>query len=1341
MLLGLYKVRRALRILAWTLGTLVAIPIVLVIAVLAVANIPAGQRQIAALVGRLTGGTVVAEGLSGRFPDDLHLRHLALRDADGAWLVIETLSLDWSPLRLASGVADIQDVRADAVHVLRLPASSATASSSSGAGFTLPVRVVLDHLQVTRLEVDAPVAGAQLVASASASGALNSLSDGHVTVALDAADGRGTYRLSGAIDPAHIKADLTASEPAHGMLAGLAKLPDLGPIALQAHVDGPRSAEATQVAITAGPLRAAVRGTVDVPGESAALDVTASAPAMAPRPDVSWQSVALDAHVHGTFTRPDATAHVRIDRLAAGGAAIEDFTAEFSGNSGRVALHAALDGLRLPGPKPDLLAATPLTLDADARLDQPDRPVDFDLRHRLLEAKGTALTGGDLRADVTLDLPELAPFAAIGGVDLQGRTHAVVHAAAHGQATEITVDGTAGVTGGMAPVPGLIGPNATIGVTATLDGQDITVSRAEVAGAALKLDAHGSDLGGDLALSYALSLPDLSVLAPSVAGRLDAQGTVQGQQTSLSLVTDLRGEVATAGFPRGPVQAHLQASGLPGTPSGTIAAQGTLDGAPLSLDAAVQRAADGTIHATVSRGDWRSAHLDADLTLPPGAKLPLGKAALRVTRLADLAPLVGQPLGGSVQATAQLGTGTAQIDVTADQVGLPSARVGKATLTAKVTDPLGNPSVAARLDASGIAAGAIGGSARVEVQGPQSALSVRLSAALQNLAGSDAQVTGAAVLDVPDKRVALDALQADWHGEQARLLGPTRIGFGDGVTVDRLRLGVRQAVLELAGRVSPTLDLTASLRNVTAELATPFAPSLAADGTIAAEARLGGTTVRPTGTVRVTAAGVRMRSGPARSLPVANLLATADLTGTAARLHARLTAGSTHLAVAGTAPLGAGALDLHATGAVDLAITDPILTPDGRRARGNVTLDATVLGTTTAPRISGSMRLAGGEVVDYVQGVHITGLTALVEATGDTIRLASLSGRAGPGTLSASGTVGLAAPMPVDLSLAMHNARPLDSALLSALLDAELTVRGQVQGTLAASGSILVHRADIAVPDKLPVSVATLNVIRPGQKPPPPAAPGPLIGLDITVNAPRAIFVRGRGLTAELGGRLHIGGTSTAPDPTGAFTMLNGQFSLVGQTLTFTSGSVSFDGNGVENHIDPTLNFEADSTSGGITAILKVTGYASAPKIALSSNPELPQDEVLAQLLFGQSAKSLGPFQYAEIAQALAQISGVGSPLGNDPLNAVRQGLGLDRLTVTGGSSTSTGTPTDSGPSVQGGRYVANGVYVGAKQGTSANAGTAAEVQIDLYKGLKLDTQVGSGEGGSNVGLTYQFEY
>ncbi len=1333
--------RRVWRTLLWLLGTLLALPVVAVAVVLIGLNIGPGRVAAELAISRLTGGAVVLEGISGRFPDALRLHHLEVRDAQGAWLLADDVVLDWSPTRLLRRTAQVERLEAARLQVPRLPAASTTPQPADSKPFSLPVRVVAQHVHVARAELGPGVVGTAAALSLDGSADVASLQAGRVDLALRRLDAAGDYKASVRLDPAQVTATLDAAEPEGGLIATVATLPGLGPLTVKASLDGPRSAAATNLALAAGPLQAGAKGTVDLDGSAADLDVSASAPAMTPRPDVAWQGVTLQAHVRGPFAKPDATGQLRVDGLAAAGAVVGRLVADVQGNAGRIGLHATADGVRLPGPNPAVLAAAPVVLDADARLDDPARPVSFALAHPLLSIKGEARTGGDVSANADVSAPDLTPLAALGGVDLHGSTALHVQAATAAGVTRVEADGKVAVTGGLAPVPGLIG-DATVGVSARLAGADITVSRLEVAGKALRVSAQGSSKAGVLDATFHLGLADLAVLAPTLSGAVEADGHARGPTDSLSLDTTVKGEVGAPNVPRGPVTLTVALQGLPGAPTGTVLAEGTLSGAPLALSVSARREADGGLHATIERADWRSLHAEGALTLPPGAKLPLGQVDLRMTELGDLRPFIGQPLSGSVTAKANLDAHEATLDIEARNAGLPGSRVGHAVLTARIAEPTTEPVVKAQLSAEGIDAGGAKGSAKVEVSGPQAALAVRATAALQ-VSGTDAQVSGNAVVDAPARLVRLSALQATAKGETVRLLAPAEIRLADGVAVNRVRLGVREAVLDLAGRLSPTLDLTATL-NAPADLARLASPELAAEGTVAVDARLTGTPAQPAGTIRVTAAGVRLRSGPGRSVPPANLAATAQLAGGAARIDARLSAGPRlQLAVNGQAPLGAGALDLRATGALDLVLLDPVLTAGGRRVRGRVSLDAQVAGTVAAPRISGTAQLAGGELQDFGQGVHITDIAASLRAEGDTVRIASFTGKAGPGTVAASGSIGVLAPgLPVDLTVTMRNARPLASDRLTATLDADLTVRGQAMsqaggapqagGGLQAGGRILIRNAEIRIPERLPATVAVLDVRRPGQRPPAPAGAASAIGLDLTINAPRAIFVRGRGLDAELGGNLRVQGSSAAPQVGGKFEMRRGVISVAGTTLTFTKGNVGFDGTGVTGKIDPTLDFAADSTAGAVTATLNIGGYASAPKVTLSSVPELPQDEVLAYLLFKRSAKDLGPFQLAEIAASLASLTGVGGGVAN-PLESIRKGLGLDRLSVGSGASGST-------PTVEAGRYVTSGVYVGAKQGTTG-AQTQATVQIDITKGLKVETDVGTGQGGNSVGLTYQFEY
>lgn len=1339
---------KAVKIVAWIAGVLIVVPVVLIALLYGLASVDWGRRLAEQAIAQLSGGQVVLTGVSGQFPDDLRIAHAELRDAGSPWLAADDVALRWSPFELVRERLEVALLRAGRVQLLRQPAPS-TSREATSAPAKLPVRVDIARFEIDRLEIGAPIAGA--AASVALQGEVHAASLQDAEVALNATrlDAPGTYNLSARLDPAYLKAKLDVDEPPQGLLAGLAKLPDLGALSIQASIEGPRSAEAIRFTVAAGLLRASGQGTLDLPGQRVDLDVTANAPAMAPRQDISWKRVALQARVHGPFSEPEAAGQVRIEGLVAGAMQLRSFSADLQGSRGLVNMRAVLERLRLPGPKPDLLASAPIDLRAEARLDDPLRPVSFALSHPLVSAQGRATTLGALAGEVTVNAPALAPFAAIAGIDLKGHTRLNAQFTTREGATKVQLEGVVAVTGGASPLPALVGESARLAASASFAQEGISLESAQLDGKTLRASANGSARQGILDMNWKVVLSDLAVVAPAVSGRVEAQGRLRGSQDSVDLVADATGEAATRGFPRGPIKVSVSLQGLPSAPTGQVEARGSLDGAPLELAVALQRSRDGSLTGTIERADWKSVHAEGNIGLRASDRLPQGAVSVRIARLEDLQPWIGQPLQGSVVADTALvqaaGRAQARIQLDARSLVLGDARVEHLAVSGRVDDPTTRPKAALQLAADGIAASGIAGSAKLQADGPPEALRLALSAEVKNLGGAGAQITTTATLDAPARQIALAALQVRYKGQTAELLAPARVALSEGLAVDRLRVGMQQAVLEASGRISPTLELAASLRNVTPELARTFGIDLQAEGTLAADARLTGTMTRPRGTVHLSADGVRMRAGSGRNLPPANLVATAELDEQFARVDARLSVGSRmRVNASGRVPFSAsGALEVRGNGTLDAAIVNPILEVNGRRVKGQVTLDLAVTGTPAAPRIDGSARLAQGEIQDYPLGAHFTDVEALLQASGDTVRIERLTARAGPGTISASGTVGVLDPsLPVDVKLTARTARPLASDLLSATVDLDLTLRGQAATRLDAAGKIVIQHAEITIPNALPPTVAVLDVRRPGQKAPPPAPPPPLIiGLDLAVDAPRAVFVRGRGLDAELAGALRVSGTTAAPQIAGGFEMRRGTFDLAGTTLNFTSGKVSFNGAGLTQKIDPTLDFEARSTSSGITAKLAVTGYADAPKIALTSVPDLPQDEILARLLFGTSVKQLSALQVAQIGAALASLTGVGSG-GLNPLLEARKSLGLDRLSV---GSTSTG-----GTNVEAGRYVASGIYVGAKQSTSGS--TQAKVEIDLTKHLKLQATVGTGgttaqgatpdnDPGSSIGVIYQFEY
>ncbi|HLY89650.1 MAG TPA: hypothetical protein VKQ27_11760, partial [Acetobacteraceae bacterium] len=147
--------RRVAKWLGWIICIIVGAPVLLVALALIAANTGPGRDAIESLVPKLTGDTVRLAGLAGRFPDAVRARRIELRDASGDYATIENATFDWSPLQLLHWQVVIDRLAADAIDVLRMPASSSSSSGSTG----LPAPVVLRELTVGRIDIGAAVAG------------------------------------------------------------------------------------------------------------------------------------------------------------------------------------------------------------------------------------------------------------------------------------------------------------------------------------------------------------------------------------------------------------------------------------------------------------------------------------------------------------------------------------------------------------------------------------------------------------------------------------------------------------------------------------------------------------------------------------------------------------------------------------------------------------------------------------------------------------------------------------------------------------------------------------------------------------------------------------------------------------------------------------------------------------------------------------------------------------------------------------------------------------------------------------------------------------------------------
>jgi translocation and assembly module TamB len=329
-----------------------------------------------------------------------------------------------------------------------------------------------------------------------------------------------------------------------------------------------------------------------------------------------------------------------------------------------------------------------------------------------------------------------------------------------------------------------------------------------------------------------------------------------------------------------------------------------------------------------------------------------------------------------------------------------------------------------------------------------------------------------------------------------------------------------------------------------------------------------------------------------------------------------------------------------------------------------------------------------------------------------------------------------AAGFPGTIRLTGQRAELVSNGIVAATANLALNLSGRLGQKPNVEGRITILSMDVTVPDRFNGRAAPI----PGTKhinPTPTAgarlsqsarvgsarAHEPLFDatLALTVSAANRIFVRGRGINAELSGDLRVSGSARDPQVTGGFDLLQGSLSLLSKRLAFNRGRVRFHGDAM-----PELDLVAETSASDITARISVTGPAAQPTFAITSTPSLPEDEILARVLFERPSGSLSAFQALELANAVATLSGSG-----DAFERLRKTLGVDSLDI---SSSTTGSPL-----VGVRREINDRISVGVTTGARPRD-NGVSVDLDVTRHIRLQAGVDA-SGGSSAGIGAEWEY
>ncbi|MGM0422270.1 MAG: translocation/assembly module TamB domain-containing protein [Pseudomonadota bacterium] len=406
------------------------------------------------------------------------------------------------------------------------------------------------------------------------------------------------------------------------------------------------------------------------------------------------------------------------------------------------------------------------------------------------------------------------------------------------------------------------------------------------------------------------------------------------------------------------------------------------------------------------------------------------------------------------------------------------------------------------------------------------------------------------------------------------------------------------------------------------------------------------------------------------------------------------------------------------------AVLSPFLN-DLQTVRGDVALDAAITGSLATPSLNGDITLAEGRFQNKLNNLFLDDINGTARLQGSTVVIDSLTASDGrKGEITSEGRIDFSTGLRPDLevSITADDMRLLQKSEHKVEIDADLLIES-VDDRYLVSGIIMPEEILITLPGRFNTTIPELNIVEKGAETQPPLLE--ILKLDVAIRADKRVFIRGWGLDAELGGRLNLEGTAATPELHGTLSAIRGRYEELGKVFEISRANLRFQGTVPPS---PYLDIMVETEAGDIQAQILMTGPAQEPNLSFVSVPSLPEDEILAHVLFGRDTSTISPFQAVQLASTIRRFSGQGE--GMDPLGALRDLTGLDNLRIEGGGDNVT---------VGAGKYLTDKVYFQLQQGGTDNA-SAAVVEVEVTPHVTLESKAGS-SGNSGAGVFWEWDY
>ncbi len=316
----------------------------------------------------------------------------------------------------------------------------------------------------------------------------------------------------------------------------------------------------------------------------------------------------------------------------------------------------------------------------------------------------------------------------------------------------------------------------------------------------------------------------------------------------------------------------------------------------------------------------------------------------------------------------------------------------------------------------------------------------------------------------------------------------------------------------------------------------------------------------------------------------------------------------------GTVPTtGDAPMSLLLLGSVDLHLVqlfDPTV-----RTSGQLKFNVNSTGAVRGPDVAGTISIVDASYATSDLPVGLQHGNGTLTVTRDRINISSFEGQLGGGKITAQGGVALRPTLQFDMGLAARDVRMLYPQGMRESINANLRFTGS---TTAAVLGGSVNLTDLSFTPGFDLT-SFISQLSGGVESPPSQGFTQNVALNLSVHSSNNVNLVSRTLSVGGTANLQVRGTAAEPVILGRVNLTGGDVILNGNRYVLTGGTIQFVNPSVTQ---PVVNLTITTTIQQYNLSLRFEGPVDQMRTQYTSDPALPQADIIHLLAFGQTTES-----------------------------------------------------------------------------------------------------------------------